>query len=281
MKKHFLIFSLLFLTFNLFAQKINSLNGLHEATATEKKKYNTKHLRDTIYVFEINLDSISSFDNNEQLIIADKNKIVEMNADFISFDKKYYADEKGKIKAIKFVEKSESEKLKYTKKLCKIYGIDTNDIKTFFSEELHLNFYNENNNINRAAPKFDVVDLHNNHYILKKLKGNVIVLNFWSPKYGNCIKEIPDLNILKKKYEGENVKFIAITFGSEEAFLYFNKTFDFIMVIDREDVCKSYKVSSYPTSFIIDKNGNIRYYRSGTFPNITKSFSEKIDELLK
>lgn len=62
-----------------------------------------------------------------------------------------------------------------------------------------------------------------------------------------------------------------------------NKTFTTMPVLwdYNKEVAKSYKISGVPTTFLIDKNGKIRYVRLGYDQKIKNELDKAIKELLK
>lgn len=65
------------------------------------------------------------------------------------------------------------------------------------------------------APNFVVTTIDNEVLELKRLKGQVVMLNFWFTRCQPCIKEMPDLNKLVALYA--NKKIIFISFAPEDS----------------------------------------------------------------
>src|SRR5690606_5542268 len=60
------------------------------------------------------------------------------------------------------------------------------------------------------APDFEAHNLQGEPVILKNMRGNIVVLNFWGLGCGPCIAEMPELNKLVDKYrDRSDVKFLA------------------------------------------------------------------------
>ena len=94
-------------------------------------------------------------------------------------------------------------------------------------------------------------------------KGKVTVINFWATWCPPCIREIPSLNRLKQKMQGMPFELISINYAEEEASI---KDFmrqvhvNFPVLLDHDGAfAQRWKVISYPSTFIIDPEGNIRY----------------------
>ncbi len=135
------------------------------------------------------------------------------------------------------------------------------------------------------APNFKVTSISGQEIELGKLKGKVVVLNFWFTKCIPCIREMPDLNKLVDHYANKNVKFIS--FAPENALSlesFFQKhTFKFVPIAESEDIRREkFKLfSAWPYAIIIDKDGKIAKMWSGNAGGDLFSFYKTIiDELL-
>ena len=106
------------------------------------------------------------------------------------------------------------------------------------------------------------------------------LVNFWASWCGPCELEAPDLQELHEKY-GEQILMYGVNatkFDKERAAREFVEEykFTFPILMDRVgDVTKQYKVSTFPTSFIIDSEGIIRERVNGV---ITLQQWEKLIE---
>ncbi|MBT7091598.1 MAG: redoxin domain-containing protein [Bacteroidetes bacterium] len=116
-----------------------------------------------------------------------------------------------------------------------------------------------------SAPEFSKRSLDGTVLSLEKLKGKVVVLNFWNLGCGPCRAEMPDLNKLVEKYKNEEVVFIAFSNDQRirvEEFLR-KKIFDYQLITDSNDVFKAYGVKVLPTHFVINRDGAIHHRMTG------------------
>lgn len=124
------------------------------------------------------------------------------------------------------------------------------------------------------ALDFTLTDQFGNTHTLDQYKGKTILLNFWATWCGPCRSEMPDLQEIFQDY-GNNEKDLVVLGiaapnlgreGSVEditAFLEENGyTYPTLMNEDAS-LFYSYGISSFPTTFMIDKNGNVYGYVSG------------------
>ena len=107
---------------------------------------------------------------------------------------------------------------------------------------------------------------------LEKLKGHVIVLDFWTYCCINCMHTLPVLADLEKKYEDKPVVFIGVHSAKffnekdkkniEQAVMRYEISHP--VLVDKEmTVWNKFGVSGWPTIAIIDPNGTLVYRQSG------------------
>lgn len=136
--------------------------------------------------------------------------------------------------------------------------------------------------LGKAAPAFELTDLDGKQWSLEKLKGIIVVLNFWFTSCAPCIREMPELNKLVKTYHSREIVFLAITFNDANQTRAFQKkyVFDYTLIPDSKAVIEKYRVSSYPTSMIIDQHGNLKKIMHSS-PKIGEELRAAIDDLLQ
>lgn len=119
--------------------------------------------------------------------------------------------------------------------------------------------------LNTEAPNFTLTDLKGKKWTLSALKGKTVVLNFWFNTCPGCIQEMPELNTLQKSYAKSNVVFLAPGLDDAKAIKSFLKShsFTYNLLTDGGAVSKLYRVSSFPTSMVIDPKGIIRFQQVG------------------
>jgi len=129
---------------------------------------------------------------------------------------------------------------------------------------------------------FSKISMDDKLLSLETLKDNVVVLNFWFTSCAPCKAEIPQLNKLKSQFQDQSVRFVAITFDPESIVKDFIKTrpFDFEMITNARKIINDFKVRAYPSTLILDKNGNIVHRIIGGSPNIKSELKPLIEEVL-
>jgi peroxiredoxin len=115
--------------------------------------------------------------------------------------------------------------------------------------------------VNKPAPDFNLTDIHGKKWSLLELRGKVVVLNFWYTSCPPCLGEMPDLNEITKMYRPDQVVFLALTFNDAGKVETFLKTHEFAYNIlpNSKAVDQQYKVSGWPTSLVINKEGIIKF----------------------
>ena len=137
----------------------------------------------------------------------------------------------------------------------------------------------------RAANlEFVLEDMHGNDVQLSDYKGKVILLDFWATWCAPCRIEIPGFIELLDKYEDQGLAILGISVDDpvESLLLYAEEMqMDYPVLIGdgRDDVKESYgPLIGFPTTFLIDREGNICYSHAGFAPK--QQFETEIISLL-
>lgn len=120
------------------------------------------------------------------------------------------------------------------------------------------------------APDFKVMNQDGKKVSLHDLLGKPIVINFWASKCPPCRKEMPEFNEVYKKYKDkvnfmmvDAIGFLGETKDTGEAFVKENK-FSFPIFFDEDlSAQRTYGVTAFPTTYILDKDGNFSKGQSG------------------
>lgn len=135
-----------------------------------------------------------------------------------------------------------------------------------------------------AAKDFELEDLKGNKVKLSDYEGQIVFLNFWATWCPPCRAEMPDMEEIYKEYEDRGVAILAVNSTSMELrggndskkarkqveeFIE-SAGFTFPVLLDSDDeVLVKYNnivpITGIPTTFMIDKKGQIRYARPGAF----------------
>jgi len=114
----------------------------------------------------------------------------------------------------------------------------------------------------RKAPDFMLTSLNKNKIKLSDYKGKVIILDFWATWCPPCKAEIPHFIDLYDKYNKQGLEIIGIATSDEkykvDSFIK-NFKINYPVAMADEKIANDYGgIRGLPTTFIIDKDGNIR-----------------------
>jgi len=128
------------------------------------------------------------------------------------------------------------------------------------------------------------VPTQNGAIALDSLKGQVIYLDFWASWCAPCKKSFPWLNQMQSKYQSKGFKVIAVNLDKDQALarkFLINNPARFEIGYDPEgSIASQLKVKGMPSSFLIDRNGNIKSSHVGFLEKDTGEMEKKIIELL-
>lgn len=112
------------------------------------------------------------------------------------------------------------------------------------------------------------------------LKGKIIILDFWTTWCGPCIASFPVINKLAEKYKANaDVVFAALTYEPaskvETFFFKRKKVLNTLKLIDKDSITnKRFGITGFPQTFVIDKNGIVRWH--GVIDSLNTEIIDKI-----
>lgn len=125
--------------------------------------------------------------------------------------------------------------------------------------------------------EISVLDLLDKPLKLSDYQGRVLVLNFWSGGCGPCIAEMPGMESLYQQYKQQGLTILGINQGEDPiAVAGTVKRLDvsYPIAIDQLAISsKRYRVKAVPATFILDRQGILRYKLLG---EISREQLEKI-----
>ena len=135
----------------------------------------------------------------------------------------------------------------------------SSDAQTASGIDIYLKEFNAD--IRPASLSLD--DIDGNRVIRENFAGKVTLVNFWATWCPPCVEEIPSLNRLQQTMAGRPFELISINYAEERervaAFLE-RVEVEFPVLLDLDGRhAKAWNVTSYPSTFVIDRQGRIRY----------------------
>jgi cytochrome c biogenesis protein CcmG/thiol:disulfide interchange protein DsbE len=120
---------------------------------------------------------------------------------------------------------------------------------------------------------------------LAALKGNVVLVNFWATWCEPCRDEMPSLNRLHQRLAGKRFRILGVNIGEGKpriAQFLTRIPVDFTVLRDADsEVMKAWRVRILPLSFLVDKDGMLRYQLTGDANWDNPDVRAPILELLK
>jgi peroxiredoxin len=114
--------------------------------------------------------------------------------------------------------------------------------------------------IGLPAPDFAFPGLDGKMVRLSDHRGKTVLVNIWATWCPSCVDEMPSMEKLYRKLNGENFEILAVSIDGlgETVVAPFMKKYQltFPALIDSEGAIRmGYRTTGVPESFIIDKNG--------------------------
>jgi thiol-disulfide isomerase/thioredoxin len=130
---------------------------------------------------------------------------------------------------------------------------------------------------------FTLTSLTGEEYTLSALKGYVILIDFWTTWCPPCRSTIPVLISLYDKYKDQGFIVLGISNESKSTLTAFRDeiNINYPILIDNQNVMRTYGVQSIPNMFIFNKSGKIVKHQVGFSPELEAGFNVLIDSLLK
>ena len=107
----------------------------------------------------------------------------------------------------------------------------------------------------------ELKNLEGNDISLSDFRGKNVILNFWTSWCEPCVNEMDDFQKIYDEFKDENLEIIAVNVGEDEETVkkFFDENkYTFECLLDKENkVTYEYNVTSVPTTYVINKNGEI------------------------
>ncbi|MFC1485164.1 TlpA family protein disulfide reductase [bacterium] len=133
------------------------------------------------------------------------------------------------------------------------------------------------------APDFNLKSMNGEMFTLSSLKGKVIILDFWATWCPPCRKEIPGFVELQAQYKDQGLEIVGVSLDDRgwDVVKPFASEYNinYVLVVGDKDIAIKYGgITGIPTTFIIDRDGNIQKKHIGYVSK--EVFEQEIKELL-
>lgn len=119
------------------------------------------------------------------------------------------------------------------------------------------------------APVLKLKDLYGRSHDLSRLKGKVVLVNFWATWCPPCRREMSSMDRLSRKLSGENFVVLAVDIGEDaDTILSFFSQLDatppFPILLDTSGgTMQTWSIAGLPMTYLIDRKGRIAYRAVG------------------
>jgi len=133
------------------------------------------------------------------------------------------------------------------------------------------------------ASDFNVKLINGQSFQLSKQKGKVVLINIWATWCAPCREETPELVDLYDKYEKDGLVILGVSIdkqGKSVVKPFMEKyDIDYPTVIDDGTIMDKYgPTMGIPTSYLINKQGELRYFAVGALTQ--KELEPRIQKML-
>lgn len=102
---------------------------------------------------------------------------------------------------------------------------------------------------------------------LAQARGRVVVLNFWASWCAPCLTELPSLELLAQRHEGDGVDVLAVNFRETDGALrrFLDRNSLSLPVLRDADggAAKAWQVRIFPTTVVIGRDGRAAFTVTG------------------
>ncbi|MGA2298838.1 MAG: redoxin domain-containing protein, partial [FCB group bacterium] len=135
------------------------------------------------------------------------------------------------------------------------------------------------------APDFTLKNENGEDVNLKMLNGKIIILDFWGTWCHWCWKAMPMIQKAYEKYKDKGIIFYGISCNekpkAEPAKFMKQNNYTYGLLLNGNDVAKSYNVFGFPTLYIINKEGTIIQSTAGYRKDLDTYISDILDKELE
>ena len=118
-------------------------------------------------------------------------------------------------------------------------------------------------------PELKLLSINEQSVNLTQHKNKVVLVNFWATWCPPCVHEMPSMQRLQDGFSTDDFIILGINMAEEKSdiiqFLKNKVSVDFPILMDSDGAAlKRWNVFAFPTSYVVDKKGQIRYSLFGS-----------------
>lgn len=140
--------------------------------------------------------------------------------------------------------------------------------------------------VGAPAPAYKTVSLDGDSVSLGAQRGKVVLFNVWATWCHPCRDEIPELRAIHAKYRARGLELIGVSVdadGADESIRSFMKDFQMEYPVWRdadERVSSQFLVVGVPATFLIDREGILRWRKTGPIQPADPALAAAIEQAL-
>ena len=123
-------------------------------------------------------------------------------------------------------------------------------------------------NAQAIAPSWQLLSQNGENITLEQYKNKPVILHFWATWCPYCKKLQPKLVALQKQYQDSGVEIVSVSFNEEDDAKpqdeIHARGYDFITAVHGEQVAALYQVKGTPTTFFINRSGQVIFRTSSS-----------------
>jgi thiol-disulfide isomerase/thioredoxin len=136
-----------------------------------------------------------------------------------------------------------------------------------------------------ATPPLALQDLAGRRHDLADYRGKVVLVNFWATWCEPCRAEMPSIDRLRRSLQGKPFEVLGVNLAEPlsriEKYLE-DMPLSFPLLRDRDSAAsKAWKARMLPASYLVGRDGRIRYFAYGELDWTSEPVRKKVSELLQ
>ena len=115
----------------------------------------------------------------------------------------------------------------------------------------------------QPAPDFKLKDHAGREIALSQYRGRVVLVNFWATWCPTCVVEMPSLERLQESMKGRDFSLLAVSVDEkwDDVRRFFQKGTQMTVLLDEDKATpRRWGTDKFPETFIVDKEGRVRFY---------------------
>ena len=140
--------------------------------------------------------------------------------------------------------------------------------------------------VGSAAPDWTLKTPEGQAITLSKLRGKVVLLDFWATWCGPCAMAMPGLQKLHERFKDKPVVVYGIdtwekSKRADPTSFVRRRGFTYGLLLEGDKVAKAYRVVGLPTTYVIGPDGRVLYAITGLYPNADAAIAGLIESILE